>query len=40
MEELDFTPVADVQKKNLQHVLSNSFGFGGNDSALVFSKNF
>jgi 3-oxoacyl-[acyl-carrier-protein] synthase-1 len=38
MEELSFVPLTKVQHKELQHVLSNSFGFGGNDSALVFSN--
>lgn len=32
------TPVSSYQKKNLQHVMSNSFGFGGNCSSLIFSK--
>jgi len=45
MPELTFAPYIDnnqLDKKNktlkLKHVLSNSFGFGGNDSALIFSK--
>ncbi len=39
MEELSFSPVTgNTPPKALQHVLSNSFGFGGNDSTLVFSK--
>lgn len=39
MEELSFTPVAEnMFHTELEHVLSNSFGFGGNDSALIFSK--
>lgn len=38
MPELPFTPVKDVLKGvSLKHVLSNSFGFGGNNSALIFS---
>ncbi len=37
--ELDMKPVTQVQKKPVQHVLSNSFGFGGNCSTLIFSKN-
>ncbi len=32
------TPVLAYQKKPVQHVLSNSFGFGGNCSSLIFSK--
>ena len=27
-----------LQNKNIQHVMSNSFGFGGNNSSLIFSK--
>jgi 3-oxoacyl-[acyl-carrier-protein] synthase-1 len=38
MEELNFTPVTKITRLNLKHVMSNSFGFGGNDSALIFSK--
>jgi 3-oxoacyl-[acyl-carrier-protein] synthase-1 len=37
-EELDFQPVTKTMALNLKHVMSNSFGFGGNDSALIFSK--
>ena len=36
---LDFTPVAEkIENIKLNHVLSNSFGFGGNDSSLIFSR--
>ncbi|MCW3467532.1 beta-ketoacyl-[acyl-carrier-protein] synthase family protein [Chitinophaga nivalis] len=39
MKELPFAPVAAYATgKPLQHVMSNSFGFGGNCSSLVFSK--
>ncbi|WP_209388553.1 beta-ketoacyl synthase [Chryseobacterium sp. RR2-3-20] len=38
MEEFDLTPVTELKKKNINHVLSNSFGFGGNCSTLIFSK--
>ena len=39
IEEHTFTPVTDpVPARPLKHVLSNSFGFGGNDSAIIFSK--
>lgn len=38
MEEFDLTPVTEMKKKELRHVLSNSFGFGGNCSTLLFSK--
>lgn len=38
MPELPFVPVKDVMEGvPLKHVLSNSFGFGGNNSALIFS---
>ena len=36
---LDFSPVAEkIENIKLNHVLSNSFGFGGNDSSLIFSR--
>lgn len=36
---LDFDPVAEkIENIKLNHVLSNSFGFGGNDSSLIFSR--
>ena len=39
IESLNFTPVTEVkQGVELQHVLTNSFGFGGNDSSCIFSK--
>lgn len=39
MKELPFSPVTTFSKGNaLSHVMSNSFGFGGNCSSLVFSK--
>ena len=31
-------PVAKPEKKTLQHVLCNAFGFGGNDSSLLISS--
>jgi 3-oxoacyl-(acyl-carrier-protein) synthase len=31
-------PVQAYQKQSLQHVMSNSFGFGGNCTSLIFSK--
>ncbi|MCK9400147.1 MAG: beta-ketoacyl-[acyl-carrier-protein] synthase family protein [Bacteroidales bacterium] len=38
MDELHFEPLKEmITGKNLRHVLSNSFGFGGNDSTLIFS---
>jgi len=37
--ELSFTPAIEHKCATpLQNVLSNSFGFGGNDSALIFSR--
>lgn len=39
METLPFTPVLTVLKDvEINHVLSNSFGFGGNNTSLLFSK--
>ena len=39
IEAHNFTPVTDqTPKRPLRHILSNSFGFGGNDSAIVFSN--
>ena len=38
MKELSFRPVSSLQKNQpLKHVMSNSFGFGGNCSSLIFS---
>jgi 3-oxoacyl-(acyl-carrier-protein) synthase len=38
MPELNFSPETSLLKnKKIKHVLSNSFGFGGNTSALIFS---
>ena len=31
-------PVSSYQKTDLHHIMSNSFGFGGNCSSLIFSK--
>lgn len=40
MPELSFSPVTSlVEGINLRHVLSNSFGFGGNNSTLIFSNS-
>lgn len=39
MVEFDLTPVTELREKNINHVLSNSFGFGGNCSTLIFSKS-
>lgn len=39
IEGLEINPVTSLQKgANLKNILSNSFGFGGNCSAVVFSK--
>jgi 3-oxoacyl-[acyl-carrier-protein] synthase-1 len=39
MDELRFTPAMDEKPaKPLRHIMSNSFGFGGNNTSLVFSK--
>jgi len=39
IEELSFEPVhGESMKRTLRHVLNNSFGFGGNDTSLIFSK--
>lgn len=38
IEKTRLVPVLAYQKKNLRHVMSNSFGFGGNCTSLIFSK--
>lgn len=38
MPEFDLKPQTTLKKKEINHVLSNSFGFGGNCSTLIFSK--
>ncbi len=38
MKELPFNPTTTLLNKTLKHVMSNSFGFGGNCSSLIFSK--
>jgi 3-oxoacyl-[acyl-carrier-protein] synthase-1 len=39
MDELPFSPQAELLKgQDIKHVLSNSFGFGGNCSSLIFSR--
>lgn len=39
MEDLNWTPVTELRTgQDIRNVLSNSFGFGGNCSSLVFSK--
>lgn len=39
MEEFNLLPVTELTPKPLQNVLSNSFGFGGNCSTVIFSKS-
>jgi len=40
MQDTALFPITSLQKNvELNHVLSNSFGFGGNCSSLIFSKN-
>jgi 3-oxoacyl-[acyl-carrier-protein] synthase-1 len=39
MKELHFTPVKElISDRKIDHVMTNSFGFGGNDTSLIFSK--
>lgn len=38
MPELSFRPPAFVTIAAVNHVISNSFGFGGNNTSLIFSK--
>jgi 3-oxoacyl-(acyl-carrier-protein) synthase len=37
--EAHIMPVTDLTHQNINHVLTNSFGFGGNCSSMVFSKS-
>ncbi|WP_394758288.1 beta-ketoacyl-[acyl-carrier-protein] synthase family protein [Flavobacterium sp.] len=39
MEEFNMIPQTTLKQKNIEHVLSNSFGFGGNCSTVIFSKS-
>lgn len=36
--ELSFTPETEIKKHEINHVVSNSFGFGGANSTLIISK--
>ncbi|HLF51078.1 beta-ketoacyl-[acyl-carrier-protein] synthase family protein [Flavobacterium sp.] len=38
MEEFNLIPQTTLKEKSINHVLSNSFGFGGNCSTVIFSK--
>jgi len=37
-EALDFSIQANNQSKICEHVMTNSFGFGGNNCTLLFSR--
>lgn len=37
-EDVNINPIQQYKKAEVKHVLSNSFGFGGNNSTLIFSK--
>lgn len=38
IEGLSIEPIKELKTANVDHALTNSFGFGGNDSSLVLSK--
>ncbi len=39
IDSLNFTPVTQtIRNAKLRHVMTNSFGFGGNDTSCIFSK--
>lgn len=38
MEENDWKPQLEIESAEIKHVLSNSFGFGGNNSTVIFSR--
>ncbi|MCK4569164.1 MAG: beta-ketoacyl-[acyl-carrier-protein] synthase family protein [Bacteroidales bacterium] len=38
IEEISFEPIKELKPAKIDHVITNSFGFGGNDSSLVLSK--
>ena len=38
IEENDWKPQLEIEDGEISHVLSNSFGFGGNNSTVIFSK--
>lgn len=37
MEEIAFEPLRELQQSPIRHIMSNSFGFGGNCSSIIFS---
>jgi 3-oxoacyl-(acyl-carrier-protein) synthase len=39
MPELNIRPQTKFEQTEVSHVMSNSFGFGGNCSSIIFSKN-
>ncbi len=39
MQEFGLVPQTELLEREINHVLSNSFGFGGNCSTLIFSKS-
>lgn len=38
MNDIDIEPVTEFKNLAIDHVMSNSFGFGGNCSSIIFSK--
>ncbi len=38
--EVNMTPVTRFEKRKVMHVMSNSFGFGGNSSSIVLSQPY
>lgn len=38
LEELSLLPQTRAENANIQHVMSNSFGFGGSNTSIIFSK--
>lgn len=38
MPETEWEPVKELKSKPIDHVMSNSFGFGGNNSTIILSK--
>jgi len=38
MEQTERLPLIENKNKSINHVMSNSFGFGGNSTSLIFSK--
>ena len=38
IESTGLSPVLEYKKMPVRHIMSNSFGFGGNCSSLIFSK--